>query len=32
MEGHPEGFEEITVRVGVEPRELQRFQGVQLVD
>jgi EXLDI family protein len=27
-----EGFEEITVRVGVEPGKLQRFQGVQLVD
>jgi EXLDI family protein len=31
-EGRLEGFEEITVRVGVEPGKLQRFQGVQLVD
>jgi EXLDI family protein len=31
-EGRLEGFEEITVRVGVEPGRLQRFQGVQLVD
>jgi EXLDI family protein len=31
-EGLLEGFEEITVRVGVEPGKLQRFQGVQLVD
>src|SRR4051812_10842183 len=31
-EGRLEGFQEITVRVGVEPGKLQRFQGVQLVD
>src|SRR3712207_5714101 len=31
-EGRLEGFEEITVRVGVAPGKLQRFQGVQLVD
>ncbi|MGY1605219.1 EXLDI protein [Geodermatophilus sp. SYSU D00815] len=31
-EGRLEGFGEITVRVGVEPGRLQRFQGVQLVD
>jgi EXLDI family protein len=31
-EGLLEGFEEITVRVGVAPGKLQRFQGVQLVD
>jgi EXLDI family protein len=31
-EGLLEGFEEVTVRVGVEPGKLQRFQGVQLVD
>ena len=31
-EGRLEGFEEITVRVGVGARKLQRFQGVQLVD
>src|SRR3954451_15805812 len=31
-EGLLEGFEEITVRVGVEPGKLQRFQGVQLAE
>ena len=31
-EGRLEGFEEITVRVGVGPGKLQRFQGVQLAD
>jgi len=31
-EGRLEGFEEITVRVGVAPGKLQRFQGVQLAD
>src|SRR3954453_23927471 len=31
-EGRLGGFEEITVRVGVEPGKLQRFQGVQLLD
>ena len=31
-EGLLEGFEEVTVRVGVVPGKLQRFQGVQLVD
>jgi EXLDI family protein len=31
-EGRLEGFEEITVRVGVVPGRLQRFQGVQLAD
>jgi EXLDI family protein len=31
-EGRLEGFDEITVRVGVAPGRLQRFQGVQLVD
>jgi EXLDI family protein len=31
-EGRLEGFEEITVRVGVAPGKLQRFQGIQLVD
>jgi EXLDI family protein len=31
-EGRLEGFEEITVRVGVAPGKLQRFQGVQLLD
>ena len=31
-EGRLEGFEEITVRVGVHPGKLQRFQGVLLVD
>jgi EXLDI family protein len=31
-EGRLEGFDEITVRVGVEPGRRQRFQGVQLVD
>ncbi|MGY1615420.1 EXLDI protein [Geodermatophilus sp. SYSU D00691] len=31
-EGRLEGFEEVTVRVGVEPGRLQRFQGVRLVD
>jgi EXLDI family protein len=31
-EGRLQGFEEVTVRVGVEPGKLQRFQGVQLVD
>jgi EXLDI family protein len=31
-EGRVEGFEEITVRVGVAPGKLLRFQGVQLVD
>lgn len=31
-EGRLAGFDEITVRVGVAPGKLQRFQGVQLVD
>jgi EXLDI family protein len=31
-EGRLEGFEEVTVRVGVQPGKLQRFQGVQIVD
>ena len=31
-EGRLEGFEEITVRVGVRPGKLQRFQGVLLAD
>jgi EXLDI family protein len=31
-EGLLEGFEEITVRVGVAPGKLQRFQGAQLID
>jgi EXLDI family protein len=31
-EGRLEGFDEITVRVGVAPGKLQRFQGVQLAD
>jgi EXLDI family protein len=31
-EGRLEGYEEVTVRVGVAPGKLQRFQGVQLVD
>ena len=31
-EGLLEGFEEVTVRVGVAPGKLQRFLGVQLVD
>jgi EXLDI family protein len=31
-EGRLEGFDEVTVRVGVAPGKLQRFQGVQLVD
>jgi EXLDI family protein len=31
-EGLLEGFEEITVRVGVAPGKLQRFQGVQLAE
>jgi EXLDI family protein len=31
-EGRLEGFEEITVRVGVAPGKLQRFQGVLLAD
>jgi EXLDI family protein len=31
-EGRLEGFEDITVRVGVAPGKLLRFQGVQLVD
>jgi hypothetical protein len=31
-EGRLEGYEEITVRVGVGATKLQRFQGVLLVD
>jgi EXLDI family protein len=31
-EGRLEGFEEITVRVGLGAKKLQRFQGVLLVD
>src|SRR3954454_24215459 len=31
-EGRLEGFDEITVRVGVQPGKLQRFQGVLLAD
>ena len=31
-EGRLDGFEEVTVRVGVGPGKLQRFQGIQLAD
>jgi EXLDI family protein len=31
-EGRLEGFEEVTVRVGVAPGKLLRFQGAQLID